>query len=164
VGIGRSQQPSAGQRKRVEEIISQLRLEEVAERAYGQLSDGQRLRLLLARAMIHKPQVLVLDEPSNGLDLKSKHELLESLRTLAHCGTTLLLVTHQIETIIPEISRCILLSRGKVFGDGPIDELLQDDPLSNLFNTPLKVYKISGYHQVLPAEGKSSETAVETLN
>jgi iron complex transport system ATP-binding protein len=51
-----------------------------------------------------------------------------------------------------------------VFGDGPIDELLQDDPLSNLFNTPLKVYKISGYHQVLPAEGKSSETAVETLN
>ncbi len=152
VGIGRSQQPSAVQRERVEELLSQLGLEELAERPFRQLSDGQRRRLLLARALVHKPQVLVLDEPSNGLDLKAKHELLANLRCLAKTGTTLLLVTHQIETIIPEISRCVLLQQGRVLGDGPIDEILQDAPLSCLFNTPLRVNKVAGYRQVFPAE------------
>jgi iron complex transport system ATP-binding protein len=151
VGIGRSQQPSDAQRQLVGKLLNDLGLEELAGRPYQQLSDGQRRRLLLARALVHKPQVLVLDEPTNGLDLKAKHQLLTNLRSLAQAGTTLLLVTHQFEAIIPEISRCVFLSQGKVVGDGPIPQLMQNAPLSSLFDTPLQVSTAAGYRQVFPA-------------
>ena len=73
------------------------------------------------------------------------------LRQLAQAGTTLLLVTHQIEAIIPEIQRCVLLRQGQIVGQGSCQELLQDRPLSDLFGTPLKVIEAQGYRQVLPA-------------
>ncbi|TVS05711.1 MAG: ATP-binding cassette domain-containing protein [Cyanobium sp. PLM2.Bin73] len=151
VGIGRSQQPSAAMEARVAELMAQLGLAELADRPFGQLSDGQRRRLLLARALVHQPEVLVLDEPTNGLDLQARHQLLAILRDLARAGTTLLLVTHQIEAIIPEIRRAVLLRAGRVVGDGPVEHLLCDGPLSDLFATPLRVCSANGYHQVLPA-------------
>ncbi|KEF41922.1 MAG: molybdenum ABC transporter ATP-binding protein [Cyanobium sp. CACIAM 14] len=151
VGIGRSQVATAAQRERVAELMQELGLADLAERPFAQLSDGQRRRLLLARALVHRPRVLVLDEPTNGLDLRAKHQLLAILRNLARAGTTLLLVTHQIEAILPEISRCVLLRHGRVVGDGPTDALLQDGPLSALFDTPLRVCEANGYRQVLPA-------------
>jgi iron complex transport system ATP-binding protein len=151
VGIGRSRQPTADQRARVAELMARLDLAVLAERPYAQLSDGQRRRLLLARALVHDPAVLVLDEPTNGLDLKAKHQILEVLRDLARSGTTLLLVTHQIVAILPEIQRAVLLRDGRVVGDGPVDEQLQDAPLSTLFDTPLRVCHANGYRQVVPA-------------
>ncbi|MCS5691948.1 ATP-binding cassette domain-containing protein [Cyanobium sp. FGCU-6] len=151
VGIGRSQQPTAGQRERVAALMVRLDLADLAERPYAQLSDGQRRRLLLARALVHDPAVLVLDEPTIGLDLKARHQLLQILRELARGGTTLLLVTHQIEAILPEIQRAVLLRSGRVVGDGPVSDLLQDSPLSALFNTPLRVCQANGYRQVVPA-------------
>ncbi|MEA5421851.1 ABC transporter ATP-binding protein [Synechococcus sp. CCY9202] len=151
VGIGRSQQPTLPQRQRVAELMEQLGLADLVERPYAQLSDGQRRRLLLARALVHNPEVLVLDEPTNGLDLQAKHQLLAILRQLAQSGTTLLLVTHQIEAILPEISRAVLLNQGRVVNEGPADALLQDAPLSALFDTPLKVCTANGYRQVVPA-------------
>ena len=151
VGIGRSQQPTATHHARVAGLMEQLGLADLAERPYGQLSDGQRRRLLLARALVHDPEVLVLDEPTNGLDLAAKHQLLAILRELARSGTTLLLVTHQIEVIIPEIQRAVLLRQGRLVGDGPAGELLNDEPLSELFGTPLRVLAANGYRQVLPA-------------
>jgi len=151
VGIGPSQQPTAAHRLRVGELMDQLGLADLAERPYRQLSDGQRRRLLLARALVHDPEVLVLDEPTNGLDIQARFQLLTILRGLAQSGTTLLLVTHQFDAIIPEISRCVLLRQGAVQEDGPVSELLQDGPLSALFATPLQVCTAGGYHQVLPA-------------
>ena len=151
VGLGSSQQANGRQRQRSQELLVQLDLEPLADRPFGQLSDGQKRRLLLARALVHRPEVLVLDEPTNGLDLKAKHQLLEILRQLAQAGTTLLLVTHQIEAIIPEIQRCVLLRQGQIVGQGSCQELLQDGPLSALFATPLKVIEAQGYRQVLPA-------------
>ncbi|MEX1317686.1 MAG: ATP-binding cassette domain-containing protein, partial [Synechococcaceae cyanobacterium] len=130
VGIGRSQEPTAAMAARVAALMEQLGLADLAERPFGQLSDGQRRRLLLARALVHHPEVLVLDEPTNGLDLQARHQLLAILRDLARAGTTLLLVTHQIEAIIPEIRRAVLLRAGRVVGDGPVEELLRDAPLS----------------------------------
>jgi iron complex transport system ATP-binding protein len=151
VGIGRSQQPSAAQRRRVAELMRELGLGDLAGRPYAQLSDGQRRRLLLARALVHDPEVLVLDEPTNGLDLRAQHQLLALLRGLTRSGTTLLLATHRIEAILPEISRCVLLRAGRVVGDGSTTDLLQDAPLSALFETPLRVCSANGYRQVLPA-------------
>ena len=151
VGIGLSQRPTSAQRQRVRELMARLGLDQLAERPFRQLSDGQRRRFLLARALVHDPEVLVLDEPTNGLDLRARHQLLAILRGLVQAGTTLLLVTHQIDAIIPEITRCVLLREGSVVGDGPTAELLQDGPLSALFDTPLQVCAAGGYRQVLPA-------------
>jgi len=93
-GIGRSQRPNPAQHRRVGELMERLGLAELAQRPFRELSDGQRRRLLLARALVHDPEVLVLDEPTNGLDLRARHQLLAILRDLARAGTTLLLVTH----------------------------------------------------------------------
>jgi len=151
IGIGRSQQPTAAQRQRVAELLERLRLAALAERPFGQLSEGQQRRLLLARALVHEPEVLVLDEPTNGLDLRARHQLLASLRSLVAGGTTLLLITHQIEAIIPEVSRVLLLKQGRLVGDGPAAELLAAGPLSDLFDTPLRLVEADGWRQVLPA-------------
>lgn len=150
VGLGPHHRPTAQQHQRVGELLGELGLSDLAMRPFGQLSTGQQRRLLLARALVHRPSLLVLDEPLAGLDLRARHQLLASLRSLARSGTTLLLVTHQIEAILPEISRCILLRQGRVLADGPCEALLGDAPLSDLFETPLRVCQANGYRQVLP--------------
>ena len=150
IGIGRSQQPTVAQRQRVAAMLEQLQLMALADRPFGQLSEGQQRRLLLARALVHDPEVLVLDEPTNGLDLRARHQLLASLRELGAGGTTLLLVTHQIEAIIPEVSRVLLLQQGKLVGDGAAPDLLAAGPLSALYETPLRLVEAEGWRQVLP--------------
>jgi iron complex transport system ATP-binding protein len=152
VGLGRAQEPTAAQRRRVAQLMAELQLDDLAERPYGQLSDGQRRRLLLARALVHEPEVLVLDEPTNGLDLRSRHQLLALLRRLAAGPTTLLLVSHQLEAVLPEISRCLLLRGGALVGDGPAAALLTEGPLSSLFDTPLRVVEAEGWRLVLPRD------------
>lgn len=151
VGIGRSQSASADQHRRVAELLESLGLGALRGHPFGQLSDGERRRLLLARALVHNPEVLVLDEPTNGLDLRARHQLLNILRQLARAGTTILMVSHQIEAIIPEISRCILMKEGEVVGDGPPATLLRDGPLSTLYDTSVRVIEAGGWRQVLPA-------------
>jgi iron complex transport system ATP-binding protein len=152
VGLGRDQEPTDAQRQRVHALMEELHLHNLAERPYGQLSDGQRRRLLLARALVHNPEVLVLDEPTNGLDLRSRHQLLALLRRLAAGPTTLLLVTHQIESIPPEFRRCLLLRDGALVADGASAALLTEGPLSALFDTPLRVLEMAGWRLVLPRE------------
>jgi iron complex transport system ATP-binding protein len=150
VGLGPHLHPTDAQRQGVMQLMADLALDHLAERRFGELSTGERRRLLLARALVHQPDVLVLDEPTNGLDLRSRHRLLGLLRQLAAGGTTLLLVTHQIEAIVPEISRVLLLRQGRLVGDGAPLALLQDQPLSDLFDTPLQVVEQGGWRQVLP--------------
>ncbi|MFZ9566481.1 MAG: ABC transporter ATP-binding protein [Vulcanococcus sp.] len=151
MGLGRPQQPTPEQREQAAELLDACGLTSLAHRPFGQCSDGQRRRLLLARAMVHGPDLLVLDEPTNGLDIKSRHQLLETLRSLAQRGTTLLLVTHQVEAIIPEISRVVFLKDGMISAQGSCAELLKSQPLSSFFETPLEVVERGGWRQVVPA-------------
>ncbi|MEB3260394.1 MAG: ATP-binding cassette domain-containing protein [Cyanobacteriota bacterium] len=151
VGLGRSQQPTPAQQGRVEDLMRQLGLAELAPRPFGRLSDGQKRRVLLARALVHDPEVLVLDEPTNGLDIGARSQLLHHLGALARRGTTLLMVTHRIEEVIPEMQRVVLLKEGCVVGDGPTADGLRDEPLSALYGLPLRVVRHLEGWQILPA-------------
>ncbi len=151
VGLGRSQQPTRAQQERVETLLRQFGLAELASRPFARLSEGQKRRFLLARALVHDPEVLVLDEPTNGLDIGARLQLLQHLATLARAGTTLLMVSHRIEEVIPEIQRVVLLKDGCVVGDGPAADWLRDEPLSALYGLPLRVVRSGDCRQMFPA-------------
>ena len=152
VGLGRPQRPTQQQRAEALNQLEQLGLADLRGQPFGQCSDGQRRRLLLARALIHQPEVLVLDEPINGLDFKAKHQLLNTLRELSRTGTTLLLVTHQLEAVIPEVQRAVLIKCGQIVADGPADHLLTSASLSACFETPITVLKEGGWRQAVPRD------------
>jgi iron complex transport system ATP-binding protein len=151
VGPGHGEQPTEAQQKRVETLLHQLGLAEDGQRPFSQLSEGQKRRFLLARALVHDPEVLVLDEPTNGLDIGARLQLLQQLSDLARAGTTLLMVSHRIEEVIPEIQRVVLLKNGSVFGDGATAEWLREEPLSALYGLPLRVVCSGDSRQILPA-------------
>jgi len=95
--------------------------------------------------------VLVLDEPSRALDLQACHQLLAILRGLIRGGTTVVQVTHRVDTIVPEMERVLFLDGGTIVNSGTPNELLRSKELSALFKTPLEVVKKNGFRQVLPA-------------
>lgn len=105
------------------------------------MSTGERRRVLIARALVHHPGALVLDEPTTGLDVVAAAGFLATLRELAATGITLILVTHHIEEIVPEIRRAILIRDGRIFADGACDELLTREKLGRLFGGPLDVVR-----------------------
>ena len=103
---------------------------------------------MIARALVHKPVALVLDEPTRGLDLVAQHGFMEQVRGIAKRGTTILLVTHHVDESIPEIERVILLQHGGVAADGAKDAVLTCEHLGRAFNARLDVNEAGGYYQV----------------
>lgn len=136
--------------QRVDELLHRFDLTPLQNRRYWHLSTGQQRRFLLARALVHNPSILVLDEPTNGLDIKMAHALLRDLRELASSGTTLLLVTHHVQEILPEIDRVVLLKSGEVFAQGNKENLLNSQQLSALYETPLTLVEKNGFYQIFP--------------
>jgi iron complex transport system ATP-binding protein len=114
------------------------------------MSAGERRRVLIARALVTTPEALVLDEPTAGLDLVARHRFMESVRRLARDGTTLILVTHHVDEIIPEIGRVVLLREGRVAFDGRVEQALTSERLSAVFGGPVVVERSSGYYHVWP--------------
>jgi iron complex transport system ATP-binding protein len=111
----------------------------LAAQLVGTMSAGEKRRILIARALVHRPRQLLLDEPSNALDLAAQRELREALRGLAREGTGLVMVTHHLGDILPEIERIILMRDGRIVADGPREELLTEARLSELFHTPVRI-------------------------
>lgn len=126
-------------RERAREALTLARALPLLERPYAELSAGETRRVLIARALVNRPQALLLDEPSTGLDLIARQHLVDTMRDLARQGITLVLVTHHIEEIVPEIERVVLLRGGRIFADGPRQVLLRDEPLSAVFDGPVRV-------------------------
>ena len=149
--LGRDQHPSPVQWQQARDLLDQLQLNGIRERCYGELSDGQRRRLLIARSLVHKPEVLVLDEPSRALDLQACHQLMAILRGLIQAGTSVVQVTHRVDTIVPEMERVLFLKQGTIVGDGTTEDMLRPKELSQLFSTPLEVVEKNGFRQVLPS-------------
>ena len=124
----------------------------LAERTLDEMSSGEARRVLLARALVTAPRALVLDEPTTGLDLVARHAFMETVRQLARKGTTVVLITHHIEEIFPEIERIILLRGGRILADGPAAANLTAPRLSELFDCPVAVDVSDGYHYARPTE------------
>lgn len=138
-------------RARASDALARVGAEHLAGRPLNELSAGERRRVLIARALMTKPEALVLDEPTAGLDPVARHRFMESIRRLAQEGTTLIVVTHHIDEIIPEIGRVVLLREGRVVFDGAVEEALTSERLGNVFGGPVVVERSRGYYHVRPA-------------
>src|SRR5206468_10336954 len=111
-------------RERALEALDRMDASHLADQLVGEMSAGEKRRILIARALVHRPRQLLLDEPSNALDLAAQRGLRATLRRLANEGTGLVLVTHHLGDILPEIDRIILMRDGRIVGDGPREDLL----------------------------------------
>jgi iron complex transport system ATP-binding protein len=120
------------------------------DRFVGEMSAGEKRRVMIARALVHRPEMLLLDEPSNALDLAAQRELREILRAVAvgsenRRGTGIVMVTHHLADILPEIDRVVMMRGGRIFADGPKMELLQAEKLEELFGVELELTERHGY-------------------
>jgi len=102
--------------------------------------------VLIARALVTSPDALLLDEPTTGLDLVVRYQFLESMREIARQGTTLILVTHRVEEIIPEIESVVLLRRGRVAAAGPKATTLTSANLTAVFEAPVSLTETAGFY------------------
>ena len=116
----------------------------------AELSGGMRKRAGVARAIALDPELLFLDEPTAGLDPVARDHLLATLRALARDGITLVLVTHHIEEVIPEIDRVLLLREGTIYADGDRAGTLTDAHLSHAFGGPVQVRRDGDYYGAVP--------------
>ncbi len=133
-------------------ILADLGIGELAETPFGQMSTGQQRRCLLARALVHEPDTLILDEPTSGLDLAASFDYLERVRRLVAEGRNVVLVTHSLNEIPPEIERVILIRQGKIIADGQKDRVLTVDNLCRTYDTRVRLTKVDGYYLAYPAE------------
>jgi iron complex transport system ATP-binding protein len=135
---------------RAKEVMELLSISSLKDRKFSSMSTGEQRKFLLARSLVNDPAVLVFDEPTSGLDISTCFQYLEIMRELMSMGKKVVLVTHHVHEIPPEISRVILLKGGKVIMDGNKDEILTNTNLTNLFDWPIKLIKENGYYQALP--------------
>ena len=149
VGIWPNHDVTPSMEAKAREVLELLEVAHLAERATNELSSGEARRILIGRALVHSPQALVLDEPTTSLDLRATYELREILRKLAARGISILMVTHHLPDIIPEMQRVVLIRDGKIYRDGPVSEVLRDEALTGLFGIPVEVLVRGGYYHVL---------------
>jgi iron complex transport system ATP-binding protein len=133
-------------RELAETALAELGVAHLAERAVQEMSSGEAKRVLIARALVHKPRTLLFDEPSNSLDIQAQHSLRETMRSLAKSGIGIFLVTHELSDVVPEIERVVLMSNGRIMADGQKDEVLRADTLGNLFGLKVELGRRDGYY------------------
>jgi iron complex transport system ATP-binding protein len=133
-------------RVRADAVLEQVDAVGLAGKPVGEMSAGQQRRIMIGRALVASSQMLLLDEPSNALDLAAQAELRELMRRLAQQGTGILLITHHIADIPPEIDRILMMREGRIIADGSKTELLTAPRLSELFGTEVHLTERSGFY------------------
>lgn len=133
-------------RARAEEVLLQTDAVPLADKPVGEMSAGQQRRIMIGRALVASSQMLLLDEPSNALDLAAQADLRNLLRKLAQQGTGILLITHHIADILPEIDRILLMKEGRIIADGPKSDLLTAARLIDLFKTEVHITRRDGFY------------------
>jgi iron complex transport system ATP-binding protein len=145
IGLAPHHEVTPAMTREADAILERLEIAHLADRPLNELSSGEARRLVVARALVHDPAALVLDEVANSLDLRAAHQLREMTRAIARAGIALVLVTHNLSEIIPEIDRVILLRDGRVLDDGPKERLLNSETLTRVFGLPIEVGRRNGY-------------------
>jgi len=136
-------------RDRAEEILRLIDGEALRDKHMGTMSAGQQRRIMIGRALAGTTgdvTMLLLDEPSNALDLAAQQDLREMLRKLVRQGITVILITHHIADILPEMQRVVGMRDGRIVADGPKQELLTSDRLSGLFGRAITVHERDGFY------------------
>jgi iron complex transport system ATP-binding protein len=133
-------------RQKADEIIRFLEIDHLRLRSMNEVSSGEARRFLIGRALVNNPKALILDEPTNSLDLHALFTFRQLLRKIAQNGTGVILVTHHLHDIIPEISRVVLMKDGKFVGDGSKAEMLTDEKIGSLFQVPIHVRQENGWY------------------
>lgn len=133
--------------------LTELGIDELRKTPLNRMSSGQQRRCLLARALVHDPVTLILDEPTSGLDFAASFDYLDRIRRLARDGRNIVIVTHHLNEIPPEVDRVILLQQGRIAADGSKALVLTDERLSAVYETPIRVAEVDGYFLAYP--GKS---------
>jgi iron complex transport system ATP-binding protein len=136
------------QAARADVTLAELKISHLADRAVCEMSSGEARRVLVARALVHKPGALLLDEPCNSLDLAAQQNVRQTMSTLANSGTAVLLVTHELADVVPEINRVVLMDKGRVVADGPKEEILQVDRLRELFGVEVEMGRRDGHYHL----------------
>jgi iron complex transport system ATP-binding protein len=134
--------------KQADAALAELKISHLADRPVEAMSSGEARRVLIARALVHKPRALLFDEPCNSLDLSAQQSVRHTMRALANAGTAIILVTHELADIVPEIQRVVLLSGGRVVADGPKEEILQVDRLAALFGVNVEMARRDGHYHL----------------
>jgi iron complex transport system ATP-binding protein len=148
VGVWPHHHVTPEMRAKAEEALNLLEIPHLADRPVAEMSSGEAKRVLIARALVHNPRALLLDEPSNSLDAFAQHELREILRKLAATGIGILLVTHHLADILPEIGRVIILRDGRIVADGPKERVLTREMLGDVFGLPVEISQRGGYYHL----------------
>ena len=149
VGIWPHHPVTGEMERKTREVMELLEISHLAARHTNEMSSGEARRILIARALVHDPRALVLDEPTTSLDLRATWELREVLRKLARNGISILMATHHLPDIIPEMRRVVLIREGRVVRDGPKERVLEAGALGGLFGVPVEVLERGGYYHVL---------------
>ncbi|MFH9981055.1 ABC transporter ATP-binding protein [Streptomyces sp. NPDC017179] len=133
-------------RQRAHELLAELDIKDLADRPYGVCSGGQRARVLIARALMAEPALLLLDEPFNALDLPSREDLVEAMHRLAEGRPRLatVRVTHHLEELSPAVTHALLLREGRILAQGPVEDVLTGPWLTTCFGRPIAVSRHEG--------------------
>jgi iron complex transport system ATP-binding protein len=146
--VFRNHRVSAEQERQAAAALQRLGVLHLAARPMEEMSSGEAQRILIARALVHLPKALVFDEPTNSLDVRAQHELRETMQELARSGVGIVLVTHHVTDIIPEIGRVVLMREGRIMADGPKQEVLCADKLSELFGLAVEISRHNGHYHL----------------
>ncbi|HEY1677178.1 MAG TPA: ATP-binding cassette domain-containing protein [Candidatus Sulfotelmatobacter sp.] len=136
------------QAARADATLAELKISHLADRAVSEMSSGEARRVLIARALVHKPSALLFDEPCNSLDLAAQQNVRQTMSTLASSGTTIILVTHELADVVPEINRVVLMNKGRVVADGKKEDILQVDRLRDLFGVEVEMARRNGHYHL----------------
>jgi len=150
-GITRGQTFTAAEKRKAWRAMKAAGVHELMWRDYGELSSGERRRFLLARSLVHEPEMLIFDEPTTSLDLPGAWDLIEVVRALMRNGTGVMLVTHDVREIPPEIDRVVLMKKGRILADGRKRQILTPEQLSACYGVEVRVSWKDGFCAVRPA-------------
>ncbi len=148
IGVYEHQDITPQMREEAASVIGFLGIKGLSGKCMSKMSPGEARKFLIARALVNDPEVLILDEPANGLDIKAVHEFLGILRKIASAGKSIFLITHRINEIFPEIRRVVLVKDGRIFMDGAKEDVLTSKNISELYDMDIAVKESDGFYWI----------------